>query len=255
MRETFENLTPESPIDAARRNARPPLRRRFYAKAGTAVLDRGHALHLDEKPVRTPARSVLAAPTLPLARLLAAEWEAQGDYIDPARMPLTRLANAIIDGVVTRPSPVVAEVQKYLASDLMCYRAASPAELVARQQQLWDPVLDWAEQTLGARFARTAGITHIEQTGEALRAASAAIPQDAWRLGAVHSATTLTGSALLALAMERARLSADQAWQAANVDEDWNMEQWGRDEIALERRASRFAELQAAATVLAHSRD
>jgi chaperone required for assembly of F1-ATPase len=119
-----------------------------------------------------------------------------------------------------------------------------------RQGHAWDPVLAWARETLGARFALAEGIAFVEQPAQALAAASSAIPQHPWRLGALHSITTLTGSALMAIALARGGLSVDAAWSAAHVDEDWNMQFWGRDELALERRAARFAEMQAAATVL-----
>ena len=141
-------------------------------------------------------------------------------------------------------------MEKYLASDLVCYRASSPRGLVERQARHWDPILDWAREALDADFALGEGVVYVAQPQAALAAARAAIPTDPWRLGAVHAATTLTGSALLALALANGRLTVEEAWQAAHVDEDWNMEQWGRDEAALERRAFRFAEMQAAATVL-----
>jgi chaperone required for assembly of F1-ATPase len=243
-------MSHEDPIGAARRGARPALRQRFYVNASTLAVPEGHAVRLDDKPVLTPARRVFAAPAPALATAIAAEWDNQHKSIDPAKMPLTRLANVIIDGVAPRPAPVAAEIAKYLASDLTLYRAAGPEALVERQRLHWDPVLTWAAEALDAHFETTVGVTHLAQAGQTLRAAAAAIPDDAWRLGAMHSVTTLTGSALLALALVRGRLSADQTWEAANVDEDWNMEQWGRDELALERRASRFAELQAAAAVL-----
>jgi chaperone required for assembly of F1-ATPase len=250
MREPFEDR-PDNPTEAARRSVRQPLRRRFYAKVAIVPVTEGHGVQLDGKPVRTPARRVLATPNPALAEVLAAEWDAQRDLIEPAKMPLTRLVNSIIDGVDDQPAPVAAEIAKYLESDLLFYRATSPAELTARQRQHWDPVLNWAAQTLGAQFACTEGVTHIGQPQAAVDAARAAIPADPWRLGAAHAATTLTGSALVALALARGVLSADAAWAAGNVDEDWNVEQWGRDELALERRAFRFAELKAAATVLA----
>jgi chaperone required for assembly of F1-ATPase len=250
MRDLFENAAPENPMEAARRGARPVLRKRFYQRATTARDGDAFALRLDDKPVRTPAGRLLAAPTLALAQALAAEWDAQRDVIDPAKMPLTRLANSIIDGVADRAGPVAAEVEKYLGSDLVCYRAASPRGLVERQARHWDPILDWARQALDARLLLGEGVIHVTQPEPALAAARAAIPNDPWRLGALHSVTTLTGSALIALALACDRLTADEAWQAAHVDEDWNMEQWGRDELALERRAFRLAELQAAATVL-----
>jgi chaperone required for assembly of F1-ATPase len=240
----------QNPMEAARRGARSVSRRRFYAKAGTVAVAEGHAVRLDEKPVLTPARRPLAAPVSSLASAIASEWDSQRDIVDPGNMPLTRLANVIIDGVAERQSAVAAEVAKYLGSDLLLYRADGPPGLVERQRQHWDPVLAWAAETFGAHFRPTQGITHVAQPEEALKAAEAAIPDDPWRLGAVHSVTTLTGSALLALALAYGRLSVEETWDAANVDEDWNMEQWGRDELAMERRVFRFAELQAAATIL-----
>jgi chaperone required for assembly of F1-ATPase len=253
MRELFENTPPDDPIEATRRSMRTELPRRFYATAATAAMADGYAVRLDDKPVRTPARRVLAAPTLKLADAIAAEWQAQQDVIDPAKMPLTRLANAIIDGVADAPQPVADEIAKYLASDLLFYRAASPQGLVERQAHHWDPILDWARQALGADFKLGEGVVYVAQPEAALAAARAAIPAEPWRLGAVHAITTLTGSALIALAMARGALSSDAAWQAAHVDEDWNMAQWGRDEVAMARRDFRFAEFRAAATVLSCS--
>ncbi len=253
MRDLFDDIQPGNATEAARSAVRPILRRRFYDKAAVSSAADGYAVQLDGKPVRTPARRLLAAPSLALAEAIAAEWNAQRDVIDPATMPLTRLANAIIDGVVEAPDPVAAEIGKYLTSDLVFYRASHPAALVERQARHWDAILAWARDELGASFVTGEGVIHVAQPEPALTAARAAIPGDPWRLGAVNSITTLTGSALIALAMARGRLSADEAWRAANLDEDWNMEQWGRDDLALERRAFRFAEFQAAATVLASS--
>jgi chaperone required for assembly of F1-ATPase len=251
MREVFENAPPDDPREATRRSMRTVLPRRFYETAATAAVADGYAVRLDDKPICTPARRMLAAPTLALGEAIAAEWQAQKDVIDPAKMPLTRLANAIIDGVADAPQPVAAEIAKYLASDLLLYRAGAPPGLVERQAQHWDPILAWARQALGADFKLGEGVVHVAQPEAALAAARAAIPLEPWRLGAVHSMTTLTGSALIALAMARGALSADAAWQAAHVDEDWNMAQWGRDEMAAARQEFRFAEFQAAATVLA----
>jgi chaperone required for assembly of F1-ATPase len=247
MRDLFEGAVPDNPMEAARRGARPVLRKRFYNQAEVARDGDHYAVRLDDKPVRTPAGRALAAPTPALAEALAAEWNAQSDVIDPAKMPLTRLANVIIDGVADKPAPVAAEVEKYLASDLVCYRADSPRGLAERQAQHWDPILAWARNTLGARLVQGEGVVHVTQPAPALAAARAAIPNDPWRLGAVHTVTTLTGSALIALALTRGAITADAAWQAAHVDEDWNMEQWGRDELAPERRGFRFAEFGGAA--------
>src|SRR5215472_779301 len=253
MRELFESHQSDDPVEAARRAVQSPQRRRFYKAVTIAAGEgekAGHAIYLDGKPVRTPGRRALAAPEAELARALADEWAAQGEYIQPAEMPLTRLANTIIDGLAAAQEDVAAEIRKYLASDLVFYRAESPAPLRARQAQHWNPIVAWARQTLGADFALGSGVVYVAQPTAALNAAAAALPGDAWRLGALHAATTLTGSALIALALMHGAVAPEAAWQAAHVDEDWNMEQWGRDEIALKRRGFRFAEFKAAAFVL-----
>jgi len=254
--EIFENQ-PLDPTEAARRGVRTRLRKRFYDKA-TAADDgpNSYAVLLDGKKINTPARKPLAAPTRALAQALAAEWNAQKDVIDPARMPLTRLANAAIDAVDARPAEVAAEVEKYLGSDLVFYRAEQPAGLVERQARHWDPVLAWARDALGARFVLAQGVMHVTQPAEAIAAARSAIPAEPgnmkyiWRLAAISSITSLTGSALLALALAAGAFDADAVWAAAHVDEDWQMSQWGRDELALARRDYRRAEFDAAAMVL-----
>jgi len=253
----FENQAFD-PMEAARRAVRPALRKRFYERAdvGEEGAAAGFPVLLDGKPVRTPGRRPLAAPTRALAERIAEEWNAQENVIDPARMPLTRLANAVIDAVADKPAPVAEEVAKYLGSDLVFYRADRPQGLIARQAELWDPVMNWAREALGARFVQVEGVVYAAQPSEAVAAARAAIPGDEndpraiWRLGAVSSICALTGSALLALALARGAIAAETAWTAAHVDEDWQMAQWGRDDIALERRAFRHAEFAAAATVL-----
>jgi chaperone required for assembly of F1-ATPase len=252
--EIFENQ-PLDPREAARRSARTGLRKRFYARAhvGEAGPD-GFALLLDGKPVKTPARRGLTAPTPPLAQAIAEEWNAQAALIDPAGMPLTRLANAVIDAVADMPEAVAEEVTKYLGSDLLCYRAAAPEGLVASQTRAWDPVLAWARAAIGARFVLAQGVVHVAQPAEAIAAMGAKIPADAWRLGAVSTITTLTGSALLALALAEDAFDADAAWAAAHVDEDWQRSQWGSDDAEIERRAYHYGEFGAAVTVLRHAR-
>ena len=165
-------------------------------------------------------------------------------------MPLTRLANAVIDAVAEHAPAVVDEIAQYLGSDLLCYRADAPAGLVERQTQAWDPLLAWARDALGASFVQVEGVVFAAQPRAAIAAARAAIPAEPWALGAVSSITTLTGSALLALALARDAIDVDTAWAAAHVDEDWQMQQWGRDDVALARHAFRFAEFEAAAAVL-----
>jgi chaperone required for assembly of F1-ATPase len=253
MRDIFDDIYKNQPLDpteAARRAMRPQLRRRFYKDATVVEQPEGYAVLLDGRPVKTPARRTLAAPTQALGEALAAEWDVQREVVDPAAMPLTRLANSIIDGVADTPAPVKAEVAKFLGSDLICYRAGNPDGLVERQTQHWDPLIAWARDVLGARFVLGEGVMYVKQSPEAIAAAARAIPDEPWRLGAINAITTLTGSALIALAMAQGHLSRQDAWAAAHVDEDWNMHLWGRDEQALERRVAREAEMQAAAKVL-----
>jgi chaperone required for assembly of F1-ATPase len=256
MREIFTEIFENQPLDpreAARRGGRPNLAKRFYNRAqvsGPVGEGEAFALLLDDRPVKTPARRPLAAPSRALADKIAAEWNAQTNVIDPGRMPLTRLANAVIDAVADAPRPVADEVAQYLSSDLLCYRAETPAGLIALQSQRWDPVLAWARDALDARFVLAQGVMHVAQPSEAIAAAAARIPSDHWRLGAVSSITTLTGSALLALALDADALNAESAWTAAHADEDWQTSQWGSDDAARERQAFRLAEFEAAVSVL-----
>jgi chaperone required for assembly of F1-ATPase len=257
MRDVFEEIFREEeraqrldPTEAARRNMRA-FRRRFYDVVEVRDDPAGFAIALDGRAVHTPTRRTLATPTRNLAEAIAAEWRAQREFIDPAGMPLTRLANTIIDGVAAAQDEIVAEIARYLGSDLVFYRAAAPAGLVERQALHWDPVVAWARRALGAGFVLGEGVMYVAQPAEAIAAARAAIPRHPWRLGAVHVITTLTGSALIALALSSRDIEPDAAWAAAHVDEDWNMSQWGRDELGLDRRAFRFAEMMAAVQVLA----
>jgi chaperone required for assembly of F1-ATPase len=193
----------------------------------------------------------LALPTRALAEAVAAEWEAQGERIDPATMPLTRLANSTIDGVIARQAEVRAEIVKYAGSDLLCYRAEGPEELIRRQAETWDPVLAWARAALGADFNVSQGVMPAAQPDAATEAVARALqPHGPFALAAIHVMTTLMGSARLALAHAHGPLSAEAAWVAAHVDEDWQISQWGEDAEAKARRDRRWAEMQAASRLL-----
>jgi chaperone required for assembly of F1-ATPase len=253
MRELFDEVAGQSPLDpeeAVRRTTRGPRRKRFYAKAGVVEGRGSFAIVLDDKPVRTPSGRPLVAPVREIADVMAAEWDAQQEFIDPVTMPMTRFANSVVDAVVDRVDAVTEDVVKYFGSDLLFYRAGHPEALVAREAALWDPVLFWAAGTLGAHFILAEGIAHVRQPDSAIAAARAALPGDPWSIAALHVVTTLTGSALLALALVRGVLDSDQVWAAAHVDEDWNIEKWGADEEVAARRAARLTDFRAAAAII-----
>ncbi|MGQ4272929.1 ATP12 family chaperone protein [Terrihabitans sp. B22-R8] len=245
----------EDAMTQARRLMQPSLAKRFYENATVQAADEGFAVLLDGRPVRTPARTIVATPWRALSEALAGEWAAQAEFINPSTMPLSRIVNSAIDGVAREVESVRAEIVKYAGSDLLCYRAEGPERLVERQSRAWDPVLAWARDDLGARFVLAEGVMFTDQPGDAVRAVERALEDlDVFRLAATHVATTLTGSSLLALALLRGHLPVEEAWAAAHVDEDWTNELWGSDEEAELRRARRFEEMQAAARILSLSR-
>ena len=226
-----------------------PLPKRFYTAATVEARDGAHVVLLDGRPARTPQRNLLALPTAHAGLALAAEWNAQGETIDPAAMPLTRIVNSALDGVAGEMEAVRAEIVKYSGSDLVCYRADEPAVLAAMQAAAWDPVLAWARDALGARFTLGFGVIHVMQPEAARAAVAAEVSRFATPipLAALNVMTTLTGSALLALGVARGRLAAQEAWAAAHVDEDFQASRWGADEEAALRRANRWREMDAAA--------
>jgi len=253
MRELFDEVVGQSPLDpqeSARQAMRAPLRKRFYKEAGTEAAEGGFHVTLDGRPIRTPSGRVVVIPVKDLAEAIAAEWQGQGDTIAPATMPLTRFANSVIQSVVDRTELVREDIAKYLQSDLVFYRAGHPDALVAREAEHWDPVLDWARDTLGAHFILSEGIVHVTQPEAAVHAARDALPTGPWSVASAHVVTTLTGSALLALALTHGVRDPDQVWAAAHVDEDWNVEQWGADEEAMSRRAARKVDFDAAVRIL-----
>ena len=244
---------PIDPVAMARRDPQTTLPRRFYHQAAAQEYGEGFAIFLDGKLAHTPGRKPMAVPGRALADMLAAEWQGLGELIDPAAMPMTRLVNSALDGVAQDMAPVRAEIVKYSGSDLLCYRAAEPVTLVETQARVWDPILTWAHEGLGARFICAEGVMFVEQPSASLAAIEREVAQVAspLALAALNVMTTITGSALLALAVARGRLTAAQAWEAAHVDEDHQMRTWGEDVEALARRARRWREMEAAAQVLA----
>ena len=222
--------------------------KRFYKEV--AVAD--GAILLDGKPVKTPARAALMLPTPALAQAVAAEWRAQGDEIDPRTMRLTGLGNAAIDRVAPDMAAFVRPLAAYAESDLLCYRADAPPELVARQAEAWDPLLDWARRRFDVHFTVTNGIIHapqpdatVSRLGEALGA------YDAFHLAGLAPIITIGGSLVTALALAESEVDPDSAFDLTHLDELWQARRWGEDKLALEARAIRKLDFMAAAELLA----
>ena len=221
--------------------------RRFWTDASVEAVAGGFAVRLDARPVRTPLKAPLVLPTRDLAEAIAAEWRAQKVKVDPATMPFTRTANSAIDKVAPQFDAVVEMLAAYGASDLLCYRAEHPPELVERQERSWDPLLGWAATALGVPLVATSGVMHIDQPAESLAGLHALVAkQSAFQLAAFHDLVAISGSLILALAVTHHRLSAEDAWQLSRVDEDWQISLWGADEEAAQMAAlKRAAFLQA----------
>lgn len=245
-------LSHPDPIRRAQIQMATPLPKRFYREAGVSGDGETFSVALDGRLAKTPGGRPLALPTHAAAKLVADEFAAQVEVIDPVTMPTYRLANSAIDGVARDPRVVLEDVCRYASSDLVCYRADGPDRLVARQAAMWDPVLDWARQAIGARFYLAEGIVHVTQPPEALEAVRSSLMArpDPVRVAGLHVMTAITGSALIAMMVERGAISIDEAWAAAHVDEDWNVDQWGEDTEALARRQHRYRDFAAASTLL-----
>jgi chaperone required for assembly of F1-ATPase len=204
--------------------------RRFYQTVEVAPADDGHHLLLDGRPLRTPAKRLLAVPAADLAEALAGEWRAQGEVVQPQAMPLTRLASTAQDLMPALRVAAIEEAVGYAGTDLLCYRAAAPLDLVERQSRVWQPLLDWAASVYGARLAVTTSLLPVAQPDAAIRGLRAAVENLAdWPLVGLHAATTALGSLLLGLALARGRLDAGQALAASLLDELYEIERWGRD--------------------------
>jgi chaperone required for assembly of F1-ATPase len=222
--------------------------KRFW-KNVTVDAERG--VRLDNRPVRTPGRAPLLLPTDMLAEAIAEEWRAITDEIDPRAMPLTGLANAAIDRIAPDPAAFAAGLAAYGESDLLCYRADSPSDLVARQAALWDPPLDWARDRYDVHFEIVTGVMHRPQPEATIERLGAAIAaRRTFELAPLSPIVTITGSLVLALALAERAMDAESVWAAANLDEDWQAEQWGEDDLAAKTREAHQREYEAAARFL-----
>ncbi|EAR50028.1 hypothetical protein OG2516_08316 [Oceanicola granulosus HTCC2516] len=225
--------------------------KRFWTAAHVAERGDGFAVTLDDRPVRTPAKAPLTLPTRALAEGVAAEWDAQQEQIDPLSMPLTRAANAALDKVAPQFDEVAAMVADYGGTDLLCYRADAPEALVARQAEAWDPLLDWAADTLGARLRPAVGVMHVEQDpGALLRLEGQVRALDPFRLTAFADLVALSGSLVIAFAVLEGARTPEDGWALSRIDEEWQIEQWGEDDEASAFAARKRADFLAAARFL-----
>ncbi|MDX5402475.1 MAG: ATPase [Rhodobacterales bacterium] len=204
--------------------------KRFWKAATVVPVADGYTVHLDDRPVKTPAKTPLIVPTRAMAAAIAAEWDAQEGQIDPLGMPVTRSANAAIDKVAVQHAEVAQMLADYGDSDLLCYRAPGPVELVARQAQMWDPLLDWAAAELGVRLSTASGVIHVPQDPAALAQLAARVhAMDNFTLAAFHDLVSLSGSLILGFAALMDYRPAEEIWHLSRLDEDWQIEQWGVD--------------------------
>lgn len=222
--------------------------KRFWSEV--TVEDCG--IRLDGRALKTPMRADLVLPTASLATAIAEEWRAVEDTIDPRTMPLTGLANAAVDRIAPDIAGFAAGIARFAEGDLLCYRADHPTELIAAQGEAWDPPLDWARARYDVDFAVTAGIGHVDQPAATVqRLATAVTARDAFQLAGLSPLVTLSGSLVLALALAEGAMTEENGWQAAELDELWQVEHWGEDALATSAREDKRRDFRAAARFLA----
>lgn len=229
--------------------------KRFWKEATVEACEGGFTVKLDGRGVKTPAKTPLVVPTEALARMIAAEWDAQEGAVRPETMPATRMANSALDKVAPQFDAVAAMLAEYGGTDLLCYRATEPQTLISRQAEGWDPLLDWAAETLGARLLTGQGVMHVAQDPAAVAALARLLSEvSSFELAALHDLIAISGSLVLGLAVAHGRLSADEAFTLSRIDETWQAEQWGRDEDADALEAVRHTDLGFASRFLAACR-
>jgi chaperone required for assembly of F1-ATPase len=229
-----------------------PAMKRFYETVSVIPSDaEGWSIELDGRPVRTPAKKALILPTAALAQAIAAEWQAQGDKVDPRSMPLTGLANAAIDRVAPDAADFARDLGNYAETDLLCYHADGPEDLIVREKAAWEPLLAWARARFDIAFETTTGIVHRPQPPATIaRLAEALAARDAFGLAALSPLVTIGGSLVIALALAEGAIDTDAAFDAAHVDEIWQAERWGEDSLATQARDARRRDFNAATNFL-----
>ncbi len=225
--------------------------KRFYEKAVVEPSSGGYGVVLDGRVLKTPAGAPLALPWRELAQAIAAEWDSQQDTVDPRSMPLSRLSSTSIDKIGPEREDVVAELLTYAGNDLLCYRVAEPSDLADRQEEIWQPLLDWAEEFHGVRLHVTSEITHIEQDEKAVKALAGVVESfEDLALTAVLELTAATGSLVLALAVAAGRIEAGDAFEIARLVESYQNEKWGEDLEAQKRNDALCEDILAAGRLL-----
>ena len=228
--------------------------KRFYKETAVDLGDGGHRILLDGRPMRTPAKAVLVVPTRALAEAIAAEWAEVPDKaeINASHLPLTRLAATGLDRVTIQRARVIEDTAKYAGSDMLCYRASQPETLVKRQQEIWQPLLDWAVERYGARLVVVEGLAFVEQPADAVaRLHDAVATHSDLALSALFNLTHISGSLVVALAVAEGHLAAGDAFAAAQLDELYQVERWGSDPIATKRHEGIRHDIEAGARFLA----
>ena len=240
------------PGKANRGRDKPAFPKRFYKSVTSKQDEGGYSVLLDDKLLNTPGRHPLLLPTAGAADLVLMEWQAIEKEINPLLMPVTRLVNTAVDGVANEMQAVMEDIVRYASTDLLVYRAETPQGLVDNQKKHWDPILDWLAEEVGAVFETGEGIIHVPQSKQAVSGFGSRLENhaDPFRLTCIHTFTSLSGSAIIALALAEGHLDAETAWKAAHVDEDWNIGLWGEDYEAAERRKQRWTDFEAADRLL-----
>jgi len=225
--------------------------KRFYKRAEPLESEGGHGVALDRRPIKTPGKRELIVPNRVLAAAIAEEWNGQEREIRPTTMPLTRLATTAIDRVATQRKAIIEETANYAGTDLVCYRATHPPTLAARQQAVWQPLIDWAVLRYDAPLVITTGVIPKRQSAASLRAFAAAVAdQDDFALTSLHVVTAASGSLVIALALIEGRLDAQEAYAASQPDESFQIEAWGEDMEQAERRRTLAADIESAARLM-----
>lgn len=207
--------------------------KRFWKTAVAVQKEDGFTIALDGRPVKTPAKALLVLPTREMAQAVAAEWDAQVDLIDPLTMPVTRGANAAIDKVAVQKAEVVEMLAAYGDSDLLCYRAVGPSDLIARQAAVWDPLLEWTKQRFDVALITAQGVMHVPQDPQNLTRLTAELDKlTPYQIAAAHDLISLSGSLIIALAVMQNHITAENGWAVSRIDEEWQFEQWGEDDDA-----------------------